>query len=339
MPHKTASALIGAGAFSLALAVLVPTVISSAVLKAPAEIDLETHSRSSAQKLNTATGQLETITVDLTRKLSTHAKDDDSLAGSAKVGVYDELLNLAPVVGGEVQTVAPDGKYTGLRAGESVVAFDRSTGEGVPDYQDDTWDTTGQTVKFPFDTQKKTYEYYDQTSRRAWPVEFVRETEVKGLDVYEFHGTIPQISLGQYGVLEGTDTLYSNTGRTLLVEPVTGSIVSSTTSPQTSIRFPDGSVKPALLVEELVPTDATVAERVDYAEGSKRSALAVQRAPWALGALGLLLLAGGVALLLRGRRRTVVDLDAEGEPRERPDVSGILPPARSEAPGRAHIRH
>ena len=30
---------------------------------------------------------------------------------------------------------------------------------------------------------------------------------------------------GQYGVLEGTTQLYSNTGRTVLVEPVTGSIV------------------------------------------------------------------------------------------------------------------
>ena len=336
--RKTASVLLGAGAFALGLAVLTPTVLSPALLKGPAEIDLTTYSRSEAQKLNSATGELEPVTVELVRKIATHAEEDGGLAGTSDTAVFDELLNLA-VVGpdGDLQTVDARGRYTGLRAGFTTVAFDRKTGEGRPGFSGDTWNTTGQTVKFPFGTEKRTYDYYDQTSRKAWPVEFVRETEVKGLDVYEFQGTIPETRLGQYGVLEGTDTLYSNAGRTLLVEPVTGAIVSSTTSPQTSIEFADGRVQQALLVEELVPTDATVAERVDYAKDAKSSAVLLQRAPWVLGALGLLLLVAGL-LVGRRRREPVVEETTTTTRTQRPDVVDLLPPARTEEPGRHTVR-
>lgn len=331
MPRKMATALIGAGAFSLALAGMVPAVIAPSLLKAPATQDVVTHSRGEAQKLNSATGELEPITVDLTRTLTTHADADGNLVGSGSTAVYDELLNLA-VVGpdGDVQTVDARGRYTGLRAGSSVIAFDRSTGKGVPGEFGETYGTTAHTVKLPFDTQQTTYDFYDQTSKKGWPVAYTRTLEVDGLEVYEFVGSIPQVSLGQYGVLEGTDTLYSNPNRTLLVEPVTGSIVSIVSSPQTSIRFADGKVSPALLVDALAPTAETVAGRVAEAKDSKSSAQLLQRAPWVLAGLGLLMLAGG---LLARRRRTAAP--AEGGPR--PDVSHVLPVARDEAPAEQRL--
>ncbi len=325
MRKKTATTLIGAGAFSLALAVAIPLAVAPALLKAPGEVALETHSRSSAQKLNSATGKLETITIDLTRKLGTHLMANDKVAGSASVGVYDELLDLKQVkADGTVPPSVVDGKFQSLRAGKAVVAFDRSTGRGVTGFGS-TVKTTGQTVKFPFGTDKGRYDYYDQSSQKSWPVSYVRTTTLKGLEVYEFEGTIPEVSLGQYGVLEGTDTLYSNVGRHVFVEPVTGSIVSSTTSPQTKIRLANGVVTPALLVDNLVPTDATIADRVTAAKEAKSKAVALNRAPWALGVLGLLLLMGGFALGSRRREDEVVEL-----PSGRPDVSGVLPVPRNE---------
>jgi hypothetical protein len=323
--NKTANALLGAGAFCLALGVLVPTLVTPGILKAPGDINLVTHSRSAAQRLNTATGKLEPIHVDLTRTLSTHAGTNGKLAGTANTGVYNDLLSLA-VVGpdGDLQTVDARGRYIGLKAQSLVVAFDRKTGVGRPGVLGDSYLTKGQTVKFPFDTKKRTYQYYDQPSGQAWPVNYVRTLTVKGLKVYEFKGTIPQVELGQFGALTRTETLYSNSGRTVLVEPVTGSIVSSTTSPQTSIRFADGTVAKALLVDELVPTDATVAERVSNAKSNKRIALALYRAPWVLGLLTLLLLAGGVL----GRRRGAA-LEVT-EPHQPIDLTGSLPSPRTE---------
>ncbi|MGB8650005.1 MAG: porin PorA family protein [Mycobacteriales bacterium] len=334
MRNKTATALVGAGVFALALGVLIPTVAAPRLIKAPGEIALTTHSRSEAQKLNTTTQKLETVQVDLTRRLATH-RIAGKVAGTDKNGVFDELLELKLVNsdGTLSPSLGTDAQYNGLKAAASVVAFDRKSGKGVPGFRGDTWNTTAQTVKFPFDAKKKTYSYFDQTSGRAFPVSYVRTTTVKGLKVYEYHGTIPQMSLGQYGVLAGTDTIYSNTGRTVLVEPVTGSIVSSTTSPQTSIQFPDGSVVPALLVKELVPTDATVAERVSYAKDKKSQIQLLQRAPWALVILGLLLLGGGLFVQMRRR-------PAQGAPAARPDVSGALPTPRTEPAARpTHVKH
>lgn len=324
MPKKMTTSLIGAGAFSLALAVALPLAIAPALMKAPATEDVTTHSRSAAQKLNSATGKLEPITVDLTRRLKTETDAKGKYVGSGKVAVYHELLSLA-VVGadGSVQSVDARGRYSGLRAGESTIAFNRATGAGVKGQFGETWNTTAQTVKFPFNVQKKTYEYYDQTSRRGWPVAYDSTTKIDGLEVYVFKGTIPETSLGQYGVLEGTDTLYSNKGRTVYVEPVTGSIVSSETAPQTSIKFATGTVSPALLVDNLIPTEETIADRVTFSKGIKSKVLLLKRSPWVLGALGLLLLAGGGLL---GRRRTAV-VTPQGS---RPDVSGGLPTPRRE---------
>jgi hypothetical protein len=324
LPNLTAKALLGAGAFSLAMAALVPVALTPALLKAPAKEDVTTHSRSSAQILNAATGKLEPITVDLTRKITTQTDTKRKYVGSGDVAVYHELLNLARVLpDGTVYTVDARGHYTGLKAGEATIAFDRKSGAGRPGVFEETYNTTGQTVKFPFDTQKKTYQYYDQTSKQAWPVSYSGTATVQGLSVYVFKGTVPQVSLGQYGALKGTDTLYSNNGRTVYVEPVTGSIVSSETAPQTSIKFADGSVKQALLVDNLVPTKETIADRVAAAKDSRSKVQLLQRAPWALGALGLLLLAGGTGLARRKRA-----VAATGAPR--PDVSGVLPTPRSE---------
>jgi len=324
LPTKTATALTGVGAFAIAMAALTPTVAAPALKKAPLKEDVTTHSRSAAQILNAATGELESATVELTRHLTTaHGKNGKAL-GSSSTAAYQEVLALTRVgADGSVTTIDARGRFIGLTASQGVMAFDRSTGAGKIGVDGETYHTTGQIVKFPFNTKKGTYQYFDQTSGKSWPVTYTRTTTVDGLSVYEFKGTVPEQHLGQYGVLPNTDEIYSNAGRTVLVEPKTGEIVSSTTAPQISIKFADGSVKQALLIDSLVPTAATVKDRVDMAKSDKRKLSMLSAAPWALGALGVILL--GLAFGL-GRRRS-----AQGEtPATRPDVSGALPTPRSE---------
>lgn len=334
MRNKKATVLIGVGVYFLTLALLVPLVLQPVLLKAPAKIDLETHSRSTALKMDTSTGRLRQVDVDLTRRLTTHTING-KVAGSDRVGVYDELLDLKQVnPDGTLPPSLVGGTYQGLSAQTSVIAFDRSSGKGVHRYGD-TWSTVAQTTKFPFGVQKRTYRYYDQPSHAAWPVSYVRTLTVKGLQVYEFHGTIPQISLGQYGVLAGTDTLYSNNGRTVWVEPVTGSIVSSTTSPQTRIRMPNGTITPALLVKELVPTDATIAERVSYSKGVKSSAEALYAAPWVLGGVAVVLLVLGTVLAVRTRRSQVIVLPGTGTDGRH----GAVPSPRTESAVGDLVKH
>ena len=324
MPTKTATALTGIGAFAIAMAALTPTVAAPALKKAPLREDVTTHSRSAAQILNPATGELEPATVELQRHLSTARGKNGKALGSSSTAAYQEVLTLTRVsADGSVSTLDARGRFIGLTASTGVMAFDRATGAGKVGADGETYHTTGQIVKFPFDTKKGTYQYYDQTSKKAWPVSYTRTTKVDGLSVYEFKGTVPEQHLGQYGVLPGTDEIYSNAGRTVLVEPKTGEIVSSTTSPQISIKFEDGSVKQALLIDSLVPTAATVKDRVGQAKSDKRMLGLLSAAPWALGGLGVVLL--GLALGLTRRRRAGADV-----PASRPDVSGALPTPRAE---------
>jgi hypothetical protein len=324
LPTKTATALTGLGAFAIAMAVLTPAVAAPALKKAPLKEDVTTHSRSTAQILNAATGQLEPASVELIRHLTTARGSNGKALGSSSTAAYQELLTLTRVApDGSVTTIDARGRFIGLTASKGVMAFDRSTGAGKVGKFGETYHTTGQIVKFPFNTKKGTYQYYDQTSGKAWPVSFTRTTKVDGLSVYEFKGTVPEQRLGQYGVLPNTEEIYSNAGRTVLVEPKTGEIVSSTTSPQISIQFADGSVKQALLVDSLVPTAATVKDRVDQAKSDKKMLGLLSLAPWLLGLLGLLLLGGAFGLNRRSR--------AHGEhPGSRPDVSGALPTPRGE---------
>jgi hypothetical protein len=133
---------------------------------------------------------------------------------------------------------------TPLSASDEVVAFDRHTGKAVA-WKGNTSSSDGETkkdfrfegqyFKFPFGTEKKTYEFWDGTLNEATPAKYVGEGEVDGLKVLKFKQTIAPVKTGTIdvpGTLVGkpdqttvtADRIYSNV-RTFSVEPVTGVIV------------------------------------------------------------------------------------------------------------------
>ncbi|MCU7728044.1 DUF3068 domain-containing protein [Actinoplanes sp. KI2] len=98
---------------------------------------------------------------------------------------------------------------------------------------------TGQLYLFPFGTQKKTYQYFDGTLRKAMPMTYEGEEKVAGLSTYRFQQTVPQQNLdvdhdtltGLLGFLAPkakTGTMNYEASRTLWVEPMTGAIVAYT---------------------------------------------------------------------------------------------------------------
>ncbi len=54
----------------------------------------------------------------------------------------------------------------------------------------------GLQFKFPFDTQKQSYPYFDTTFKQSRDVHFVEETELDGLPVYRFHQEIEPTQVG-----------------------------------------------------------------------------------------------------------------------------------------------
>ena len=123
-------------------------------------------------------------------------------------------------------------------------AFDATSAEAVnccgnfeesTDGQRDPVKREGLVFKFPFATEKKTYQVWDDSVGSATPATFVKETKIDGLTVYEFQQTIDRVKVGTRqvpaslvggtgtGNVEG-DNMYA-LDKQIFVEPVTGAII------------------------------------------------------------------------------------------------------------------
>lgn len=214
-----------------------------------------------------------------------------------------------------------------------VVCLDRKTAVSVAcdsaQLNDEDAEIEGLTVTFPIGTERRDYEVWNSNAGAAFPAEYVGEEKLEGLTVYRFEHSIPEQVIDQREVPSsfagGTesgnvtaDVVFSN-DRTLFVEPTSGSIVSATERPSIQLRGPDGATGITLLSAELAPSDEAVQEKVASASDSRdRINLVSGTLPLALLGIGLLLVALGVFLLLRTRRRTPGRHEVAAEPQPAP---------------------
>lgn len=239
--------------------------------------------------------------------------------------VADELDQDVAVWNTYVCTDTPDFDCTSgetpLSATNDVVAHDRHSAEVVPwsgnvsESNDDTIEDPfeGLYFKFPFNTEKKTYDFWDGTIKAAAPAEFVEETDIDGLTVYQFTQTIDPVKTGTIDVpgnLVGgsadesvtADRIYSNT-RTLYVEPVTGAIIKGGES-QDSYLEVDGERGATTTKATLEYTEDYVADNVEEYKSTSKLLAAVQNTIPLVGTiLGLILILVGALLAARGSRR------------------------------------
>lgn len=210
---------------------------------------------------------------------------------------------------------------TPLSSTRDTVAFDAHDGETV-DWAKTRTESGGTKTrgafkglyfKFPFGTEKKTYQFWDGTLKQAAPATFKGETTIKGLDVYEFEQVIEPTKTGTIAVpgsLIGedrptvvADRIYSNT-RTFLVEPVTGVIIRGGESQDSYLELA-GERKITTTQATLGYTDAYVQETVDEYSGKATLLKAVKTTfPLVGGIVGLVLIVLGAVALVRGRRGT-----------------------------------
>lgn len=205
------------------------------------------------------------------------------------------------------------------------VAFDRHTGEAVTccdtftsttvddngDEVRNTIDFEGQYFKFPFQTEQKTYQFWDGSLGEARDIEFQETETIEGLKVYRFEQQIEPTTVGNidapasfFGIDEEGDVtldrVYSNT-RTLWIEPETGVIIRGQED-QLAVAEYEGEQVATLTDVVIGYNPDTISENVDT-----YSALATQLkairiwVPLGGGILGLLLLVAGLVMLRRGR--------------------------------------
>ena len=234
----------------------------------------------------------------------------DVKAGSDEVAVWDSFNSTVDT--------ADQGVIT---ATQERIALDRVTAQSVqccgenPRHQ-------GLTLKFPFDTRKTTYQFWDGPAQRALPAAFTRTERINGVSVYRFEQRIDQLDIGDQdipGTLAGepdtpsvqTDVIYSNV-KTLWVEPATGIIVKAQQDVTQVLRTPGGENVLTLIDAVLTYDEATVdANADDAAKGVNQLRILGTILPIAALALGLIALAAGLVLLRSPEGRRV----ARGERR------------------------
>lgn len=188
---------------------------------------------------------------------------------------------------------------------------DLETGEEDRDY-DAPFE--GQLVKFPFNTQKKAYDYFDSTLNEGVSMDYKGQETLQGLNTYKFEAVIPPTEYATltapasfFDIDEEGDVdlarIYSNT-RTLWIEPETGVIMKSREDVDTYAEYEGERVATLTQALSEFPESQIKANVDDY----KTKALLLKAArtwfPWVGGVVGLLALLAGVFLTLRNRERT-----------------------------------
>jgi hypothetical protein len=169
---------------------------------------------------------------------------------------------------------------------------------------------SGLMFKFPFDTEKKTYQLWDDTLGKAVTTTYKGTAKVLGHTTYKFENEVPATVVGTREVpgsvlgQESNDNVaadsYYQNHNTYYVEPVTGAIVNQVTD--TKAWFSYGG-------QDLVTTEATIAytpkeirETYDTL-GSQPTLLSLAAGflPWLVAVIGLGMIGFGGVM---GRRRT-----------------------------------
>jgi hypothetical protein len=234
----------------------------------------------------------------------------DVAAGTDEVAVWDSFNSTIDT--------ADQGVIT---ATQERIALDRVTAQSVqccgenPRHQ-------GLTLKFPFDTEKATYQFWDGPAQRALPAAFTRTETLDGVDVYRFEQRIGPLDVGDQeipGTLAGdpdtpsvqTNIVYTNL-KTLWVEPTTGIIVKAQQDATQVLETPGGEQVLTLIDAVLTYDEATVEQNADdAASGANRLRLLGTILPVAALLLGLISVAAGLVLLRSPEGRRV----ARGESR------------------------
>ena len=140
----------------------------------------------------------------------------------------------------------------------------------------------GLVLKFPFGTEKKTYNFWDTSTRKAWPIQFKREAVLNGLKVYVFEQEVPKQDIplakpllvpGKLVDEPGKDSAevqrsYQNT-RTLWIEPITGAIIKGEEKQLATLDY-NGESKVTATRVTIAYDDATVKKNVDGAREDGR---------------------------------------------------------------------
>jgi hypothetical protein len=223
----------------------------------------------------------------------------DAKAGTANTAVWDSF------------SVTKDlGDNGVITAAQERVAMDRVSGESRSCCGDQP-PHSGLTFKFPFNTSKRTYSFWDTTARRAFPATYAGSDRIDGLTVYRFEQRFNDVRLDtvqvsgeqaqQPGVATVPATIIYGNLKTLWVEPRTGIIVKAGQDVSQVLQTDEGVAVLTAFKGQLVYDDDTVRGNADDARTAANQLRMIQWIlPIAALVLGVVLIVAGVMAIGRG---------------------------------------
>lgn len=212
--------LVGLGGFLIVVGVLCVVWAPGVVKKTPIDVETTTILSGTVSKLGDPEQPVKVQSI--TRTDADASTDDVALWFSTSCVVID-VDDAPPCVDGDDDRL--------VSADNDVFATDRVTAEAVSDFEglpDDAVPHEGLVNKWPFDSEKRDYEYWDGTTGTAVPAVYDREDSLLGVDVYVYKISIVDAPIE---VAEGVPGTYTNEIE-IWVEPKTGAIQQQTQDQQ-----------------------------------------------------------------------------------------------------------
>jgi hypothetical protein len=286
-----AGLLLGLGSFLLVAALTVVLWGGDAVKKTPLDTDSVTDLAGTADKLNPATGEVESLEVkaaSVTQADAELSDDDVVVFVSTTCLVIDE---------GDVPQCVDGSDERLVSASSDVFATDRHTAEAVNGAEylpPSATEKSGLINKWPFDAQKKDYTYWDGMLGEAVDATYDGTETIDGLETYRYHVLIEDAPAE---VVTDIDGVYSQ-DKYIWIDPTTGAIIKQT---QHEVReLEDGST---LLDMQLAFTDDQVSANAEDAKDNGRTlGLLTSTLPLVGFIGGGIALAAGIFLMLASRR-------------------------------------
>jgi hypothetical protein len=310
---------VGLGVALIALAIALPSYVYPRIAKAPADPDQKVVARGSGITVLLAQSEadggirkLDNQDVTVIRRVRGEVRPD---ATRAEDGNVFYRLAFSTEVGGQ-----KNGLLTAYVEGGS---FDEETGLSnncCGDYlMTDPADPAGDPIrheglqfKFPFETKKQNYPFWDVNVKKSVTATFEGTETIEGLKTYRFVQPITDVVISQEEVPGSllqlpdqasvkADRLYSTT-RTLWVEPHTGAIIKG--SEKVNQRLVYNGQQAPVIQGTITYDDATVKANVEEYKSSAQGLWFVKSVgPLVFWILGPILILVGLALLLLGSRR------------------------------------
>ncbi|MFG1869930.1 DUF3068 domain-containing protein [Micromonospora arborensis] len=307
MRPTSGAILVAAGTFLIVGAVATPLIVAPALVKVP--LDQSSVTISKAQ--NATVLDFSTLSERTGINLTAHrAVRGDVDAGNADRAVFNVGVRV-------INDAEPDDNKKQITLSTDRVALDRRTAMAVACCAEDIngapFKHEGLTYTFPFGTEKKTYQYFDNTARKAYPAKYVSTEKLQGLTVYKFEMTVEPIKISEIkvpGSLLGSSEQVVNAGRfyantrTLWVEPDSGVIVKGQEKQLQTLRDGTGADKLKIIDADLAFTEDTQKQQAKAAKDARDQInLLTMVVPIVLGLLGLALVLLGIYLVIRAARR------------------------------------